>query len=416
MAASALHFSGCAARRSRFRESEIYKEGRFPHSNCSIYTVLEFKMNVATPKSLQQSLDSTRVEYVKLGNSGLRVSWPILGAMGLGSSGLALAPWVLQDDASIDVLKAAYDCGVNTWDTANTYSNGHSEEIIGKAMKKHNIPRQKVVILTKVAFAVGEEPNIVGALFAEQLGRSKDYVNQAGTCWNEIDLRKANRLGLSRRAIFDAVEGSLARLGTTYIDVLQIHRYDYATPPEETMKALHDIVQAGKARYIGASSMWATQFAQLQHLAERNNWTKFISMQNYYNLCYREEEREMIRYCKDTGIGLVPWAPLFAGRLARPVGEDKSVRSKRPYAHHPGTTPADEQIIQRVEQLAKKKGWNMSHVALAWLKTKGTVPTVGINSVEKLDDICELREKSLTEEDVEYLEELYVAKPVAGHN
>ena len=212
-----------------------------------------------------------------------------------------------------------------------------------------------------------------------------------------------------------AVDDSLTRLGTTYIDLLQVQRYDYSTPPEETMEALNDLVQSGKVRYIGASSMWATQFAQMQFLAERNGWTKFISMQNYYNLCYREEEREMIRYCKETGVGLVPWAPLFAGRLARPVGYDKSIRSKRPSAHHPTSTPADEEIINRVEQLAKKKGWNMSHVALAWHKAKGTVPIVGINSVEKVDDVCELRGKALTDEEVKQLEEPYVARPVAGH-
>lgn len=221
--------------------------------------------------------------------------------------------------------------------------------------------------------------------------------------------------GLSRNAIFKAVEGSLARLGTTYIDVLQVQRFDPLTPTEETMKALHDLVESGKVRYIGASSMWATQFAQLQFLATRNHWTKFISMQNYYNLCYREEEREMIRYCKETGVGIIPWSPLFAGRLARQPEYAKSLRSKRPSAHHPSLTPADEEIIRRVEELANKKNWKMSVVALVWHKSKGSVPIVGLNSVDRVNEMCDLRGKSLTEEELEYLEEPYVARAIAGH-
>jgi aryl-alcohol dehydrogenase-like predicted oxidoreductase len=182
------------------------------------------------------------------------------------------------------------------------------------------------------------------------------------------------------------------------------------------MKALHDIVQTGKVRYIGASSMWATQFAQLQFIAEKNGWTKFSSMQNYYNLCYREEEREMIRFCKETGVGIIPWSPLFAGRLARPVGYDKSLRSKRPSGHHPGTTPMDEEIVNRVEQVANKKGWKMSEVALVWHKTKGTVPIVGLNSVERVNEMCKLRGKLLTDDEAKYLEEAYLPRPVAGHS
>lgn len=181
------------------------------------------------------------------------------------------------------------------------------------------------------------------------------------------------------------------------------------------MKALHDLVDAGKVRYIGASSMWATQFANMQFIAEKNHWTKFVCMQNYYNLCYREEEREMIRFCKDTGVGIIPWSPLFAGRLARPAGYDKSARSKMPSGHHPGTTLKDEEIIGRVENLAAKKRWKMSQVALVWHKSKGTIPIVGLNSVDRANEMCELRGKSLTDEEVEYLDELYEARPVAGH-
>ncbi|KAJ5664594.1 NADP-dependent oxidoreductase domain-containing protein [Penicillium macrosclerotiorum] len=351
------------------------------------------------PTSLQRSLDSTKVQYTQVGASGLRVSWPVLGAMSFGQP-QAFAPWVLNEEVSLEVLKAAYDCGINTWDTSNVYSNGLSEEIIGKAMKKFEIPRQKLVIMTKCAFHVGEEIDVFGAAFVEQMNQCKDYVNQGG---------------LTRIGIFNAVESSLERLGTTYIDLLQIQRYDPLTPPEETMKALHDLVQMGKVRYIGASSMWATQFAEMQFIAEKNGWTKFVSMQNYYNLCYREEEREMIRFCKETGVGIIPWSPLYAGRLARPLGHDASLRSKRPSPHHPTVTPADEEIIRRVEHMAGKKGWKMSHVALAWQKSKGTVPIVGCTSVERIEDLCDLRDKFLTKEEINYLEDPYVPKPVAGH-
>lgn len=224
-----------------------------------------------------------------------------------------------------------------------------------------------------------------------------------------------NILGLSRAAIFNAVEASLARLGTPYIDVLQIHRYDESTPPEETMKALHDLVQSGKVRYLGASSMWATQFANLQHVAERNGWTKFVAMQNYYNLCYREEEREMNRFCKETGVGIIPWSPLFGGLLARPFGVQESERSKIPSPFGSAVTPADEQIVKRVEEVAGKKGWKMAQVALLWLRSKGAIPVVGLNSISKVEEAVELRGKELSAEEVEYLEEPYIPKPIAGH-
>ncbi|OKL62706.1 hypothetical protein UA08_01647 [Talaromyces atroroseus] len=329
------------------------------------------------PTSLQKSLDATKVEYVRLGNSGLRVSWPILGTMAMGSS--PYATWLLNREESLKVLKAAYDSGINTWDTSCVYSNGQSEEILGAAMRELNIPRQKVVIMTKCG---------------------KGYVNHGG---------------LSRAAIFKSVDDSLARLGTNYIDLLQIHRFDPHTPLEETMRALHDLVQAGKVRYIGASSMWAVQFAQMQFIAEKHGWTKLISMQNYYNLCYREEEREMIRFCKGTGVGIIPWSPLFAGRLARPLGYDKSLRSKRPSPHHPGMTSTDEEIIQRVEKLANEKDWNMSDVALAWHKSKSSIPIVGLNSADRVEEMSGLKGKELTDDEVKYLEEPYVARAVAGH-
>lgn len=181
------------------------------------------------------------------------------------------------------------------------------------------------------------------------------------------------------------------------------------------MKALHDLVQAGKILYIGASSMWATQFARMQFVAEKNGWTKFVSMQNYYNLCYREEEREMNRFCNETGVGIINWSPLFAGSLARPVGYDESPRSKNPMPHDNELTKADEEIVNRVEELAGKKGWKMSQVSLVWLKSKGTIPIVGFNSVGRIDEACETRGKELTAEERKYLEEPYVPKNVFGH-
>lgn len=211
------------------------------------------------------------------------------------------------------------------------------------------------------------------------------------------------------------MEASLARLGTSYIDLFQIHRFDRDTPIEETMKALHDLVQSGKVRYIGASSMWATQFAQMQFVAERNGWTKFVSMQSCYNLCYREEEREMNRFCKDTGVGLIPWSPLAAGKLARPLGSSESTRAKTNKAYDQGLTAADKEIIGRVEKMAADKGWTMSQVALAWVKAKGAIPIVGFSSVARIDDACGVRGKTLTDEEMKQLEEPYVPKPVVGH-
>ena len=223
-------------------------------------------------------------------------------------------------------------------------------------------------------------------------------------------------IGLSRGAIFKAVDASLKRLGTDYIDLFQIHRYDATVPPEETMKALHDLVQAGKVHYIGASSMWTYQFARMQFIAEKNGWTKFVSMQNSYNLCYREEEREMNKFCKETGVGLIPWGPMFSGLLAKPLGVE-SARSKMSAAFAGGLTEADKAINKRVQELAERKGWKMSQVALAWLRGKGCVPIFGMTSVrlEYLDEACAVRDMRLDADETKYLEEPYVPKPVAGH-
>ncbi|KAI0140654.1 aldo-keto reductase [Pestalotiopsis sp. NC0098] len=359
----------------------------------------------SVPKGLQESLDATQVSYQQLGKCGLRVSVPILGAMSFGQK--EWQPWVVDDQDEVDkLLKGAYDRGLNTWDTANGYSNGASEVMIGNTIKKHNIPRRKLVLLTKCFGLVGEEPNIMHMKHSEQMKQSKDYVNQGG---------------LSRTAIFNAVDASLKRLQTDYIDILQIHRYDDTVRPEETMKALHDLVESGKVRYIGASSMWAYQFAKLQTIAEVRGWTQFVSMQNHYSLCYREEEREMNKYCRETGVGLIPWSPLYRGLLARPLDSETTVREEAskggPHDVKAGSfkDSPDAAIISRVEELAGKKGWKMSHVALAWIIQKGTIPIVGLSNLQRLEEATAVRGKTLTEEEIKYLEEPYQPKAISGH-
>ncbi|KAJ5172774.1 hypothetical protein N7492_005367 [Penicillium capsulatum] len=272
----------------------------------------------SVPEAFQKSINRTQVEYRRLGKSGLRVSNPILGGLHIGDS--QWFPWVLDEDKALPLLKAAYDRGINTWDTANVYSNGESERIFGKALQKYQIPRRKVSIMTKVYRVVCDsedfDPGSGVTMHHGLADRSKDYVNQ----W-----------GLSRSAIFNAVEASLERLQTKYIDLLQIHRFDETVDPAETMQALNDLVRAGSVRYIGASSMWTYQFATLQHIAERHGWTKFISMQNHYNLLYREEEREMNRYCRLNDIGIIPWAPLCLGKTRPPTEPGWTTVASLPY-------------------------------------------------------------------------------------
>ncbi|KAF5493540.1 Aldo-keto reductase dtxS3 [Colletotrichum fructicola] len=355
------------------------------------------------PISLASSLDSTKCEYRQLGKSGLRVSVPIFGCAGFGDP-TGIRPWVLGEEEAISLLKAAYDRGINTWDTANIYSNGLSETFIGKAIKKHAIPREKVVLLTKCFWAVGEDQSVQHAMMPVE--KSKDYQNM---------------FGLSRAAIFNAVDASLRRLDTTYIDVLQVHRFDPGVPIEETMKALDDLVRMGKVRYIGASSMWACQFARMQHVAELHGWTKFVSMQNCYNLVYREEEREMIRFCNDTGIGLIPWSPLCNGCLTRlPSVADRSMSKREEFESKFGLSlgrvEPDTSIISRVAEVAEGKKWPMSHVALAWINKRVCSPIVGFTTVEKMDDALSASGKVLDEGDEKYLEALYKPKVVYGHS
>ncbi|KAF2083378.1 Aldo/keto reductase [Saccharata proteae CBS 121410] len=356
--------------------------------------------DASLPSSLQKSIDSTKVAYRNLGKSGLRVSVPIFGCMSFGHKDWQ--PWVVDDEEAVTkLLGAAYDRGLNTWDTANIYSNGVSEEMIGKAIKKLNIPRNKVVILSKCWGTVGEEPS-VSHIRHPQMKTTKDYINQGG---------------LSRTAIFNAVDASLKRLDTGYLDLLQIHRFDATVPIEETMEALHDLVKSGKVRYIGASSMWAYQFAMMQFCAEKHGWTKFVSMQNQYSLCYREEEREMNKFCLETGVGLIPWAPLYRGHLARPLSSQETARSEatKKIPVFKDMTGKDPEIIKRVEELAGKKGWKMSQVALAWVVQKGALPIVGFSSVDRIDEACGVTGKTLSEEEMKYLEEPYETKAIVGH-
>ncbi|KAF2866317.1 NADP-dependent oxidoreductase domain-containing protein [Massariosphaeria phaeospora] len=352
---------------------------------------------------IKDLLAESKAEYRQLGKSGLRVSVPILGAMSIGSK--KWQPWVIEEEEALPLLKAAYDRGITSWDTANVYSNGTSEELIGKAIKKYNLPRNKLVIMTKCFGYIGEDPSIRTVKYPTELPQLRDYVNRGG---------------LSRQAIFEAVDASLKRLDLAYVDLLQIHRFDKSVPVEETMEALHDLVKSGKVRYIGASSMWAVEFAQLQHAAEKRGWTKFVSMQNHYNLLYREEEREMNRYCDSTGVGLIPWAPLCRGHLARPPSSfgstTRSSSEQQANVLTTGREVADKKTIERVQELAQKHDWKMAHVALAWINKRVTSPIIGFSSAERMDEALGARGKVLSAEEEAYLEELYQARAVVGHS
>ncbi|KAF8429424.1 NADP-dependent oxidoreductase domain-containing protein [Boletus edulis BED1] len=343
-------------------------------------------------------MSTPKVQYRQLGKSGLRVSVPILGAMSFGSS--EWSTWVLEEEPSLEILKAAWDLGINTIDTANIYSNGESERIIAKFIQKYQIPRHQIVIASKCHGLVGNDPGTRTYLTPE-LKERREYVNQSG---------------LSRAAIFNAVDASLARLETTYIDLLQIHRYDPEIPAEETMKALHDLVQSGKVRYIGASSMRCWQFAHLNEVARKNGWTTFVSMQDEYSLLYREEEREMLAYCTFHGIGVIPWGPLAAGELARPLGTKTTrVDSTKGTIFERKHSEADKTIINRVQELASRKNVTMAQIALAWIGQKVTSPIVGANSIERLKQSIVI-DVALTQEEITHLEEPYACLPFCLHS
>ena len=334
------------------------------------------------------------MEFNRLGNSGLQVSKIILGCMSYGSKDWA--PWVEDDEEKImEIMKAAYDAGIRTFDTANVYSGGLSEILVGKFLKRYNIPREKMVIISK-AFAYTGDPK--SSMRSHDL-TSVEYLNQ---------------FGLSRKNILESVKNSCERLGT-YIDVLLIHRLDRSVPKTEIMEALHDVVKSNQVRYIGASSMMAYEFIQLQHIAEVNHWTKFICMENYYNLLYREEEREMIPYCNETGVGLIPWSPVARGVLTRPFLAKSDRSEKDPMQGMLGLGDSKhKEIVDRVEKLAKDRGVAMATVATAWTIAKGCSPIVGISKVERIADLVAAVKFKFSEDELKYLEEKYVPCEITG--
>lgn len=324
------------------------------------------------------------MDYVKLGNTGLEVSRICLGCMSYGVPERGNHRWVLDEDQSRPFFKRALELGINFFDTANVYSDGTSEEFLGRAIKEY-ARRDEVVIATKVHGKMRSGPN--GA-------------------------------GLSRKVIMTEIDNSLRRLGMDYVDLYQIHRWDNNTPIEETMEALHDVVKAGKARYIGASSMYAWQFLKALHTAEKHGWTRFVSMQNYLNLLYREEEREMLPLCQSEKIGLIPWSPLARGRLTRDWDE-ASARSetdefgKTLYAN---TAEADRRVVEKVADIAQQRGVPRAQVALAWVLQKDpvTAPIVGATKMQHLEDAVNALSVQLTDEEIAVLEAPYVPHAIVG--
>ncbi len=321
------------------------------------------------------------MDYVKLGTTGLDVSPICLGCMSYGAKSRGSHSWSLEEAASRPFIRRAVEAGVNFFDTANVYSDGTSEEIVGRALADF-ARRDDIVIATKLH------------------GRMRPGPNGAG---------------LSRKAVMTEIDHSLRRLGTDYVDLYQIHRWDPATPIEETMEALHDVVKAGKARYIGASSMYAWQFSKAQYTAERHGWTRFATMQNHYNLLYREEEREMLPLCVDQGVGVIPWSPLARGRLARPW-DATSARSETDEFGRTLYLDSDRHIVDAVAAVAERRGVGRAQVALAWLASRPgvTAPIVGATREQHLDDAVASVDLRLTEEECALLEEHYSPRGVAG--
>jgi 1-deoxyxylulose-5-phosphate synthase len=328
-------------------------------------------------------MGNNEMDYVKLGSTGLEVSRVCLGCMTFGVPERGTHPWTLDDEQSRPIIEQALDAGINFFDTANTYSDGTSEEIVGRALRDFT-QRDDIVIATKV------------------FNRMRPG---------------ANGHGLSRKAIFNEIDNSLRRLGTDYVDLYQIHRWDYTTPIEETLEALHDVVKAGKARYIGASSMYAWQFSKAIHTSRANGWTEFRTMQNHLNLLYREEEREMLPLCADQGIGVMPWSPLARGRLTR----EWNATSERQESDSFGSTlystlDADRAVIEAVAAVAKARGVPRAQVALAWVAQKSpvTAPIVGASKPNHIDDAVAALSLDLTAEEIAQLEAPYVPHAVAG--
>ncbi|HTX86375.1 MAG TPA: aldo/keto reductase [Streptosporangiaceae bacterium] len=325
------------------------------------------------------------MKYLNLGSTGLRVSRVCLGMMSFGND--SERPWVLDEDAAEPIVKAAVEGGITFFDTADTYSRGASEVATGRLLPKF-LDRDQFVLATKVFMPMGEGQN---------------------------------DRGLSRKHIMSAIDASLRRLSTDYVDLYQIHRWDYHTPIEETMQALHDVVRAGKARYIGASSMHAWQFAKAQYTADAHGWTTFVSMQNHYNLVYREEEREMIPQCVDQGVGVIPWSPLARGVLAgnrTREGQRHTTRSgSDPFGDTLYKIAADFDVVDRCVEVASERGVPSAQVALAWLLHRPgvTAPIVGATKPGHLEDALAAERLSLSAEEMQRLEEPYVPHPVLGH-
>jgi 1-deoxyxylulose-5-phosphate synthase len=327
------------------------------------------------------------MDYVNLGKTGLKVSRICLGTMTYGRK--QWRQWVLEEEESRPFIQKALDLGINFFDTADMYSLGASEEILGRALKDFGPSREKLVIATKVFNAMGDDPN---------------------------------QRGLSRKHIMHAIDDSLRRLQVDYVDLYQTHRFDYATPVAETLEALHDIVKSGKALYIGASSMYAWQFAQMLYLADQRGFTRFVTMQNHYNLIYREEEREMIPLCRAEGVGVIPWSPLARGFLAgnrNRVDFGSSIRAKTDdYAQDMYYQDSDFAVVERVTEIAKQRGVSNAQVALAWLLQQPgvTAPIIGASKMRHLEDAIEALNLNLSEAELKTLNEAYRPHAVLGHS
>jgi 1-deoxyxylulose-5-phosphate synthase len=323
------------------------------------------------------------MEYTNLGSTGTKVSRICLGCMTYGTK--KWREWVLEEEEGRPFIKQALELGINFFDTADMYSLGRSEEVLGRALKDFGPARDKLVIATKVFFPMGDGPN---------------------------------ERGLSRKHIMQAIDASLRRLGTDYVDLYQIHRFDYETPIEETLEALHDVVKSGKALYIGASSMFAWQFARMLYTADRLGLTRFITMQNHYNLIYREEEREMAPLCRTERVGLLPWSPLARGLLAGSRRAQTPRAKLDEYAHMLYTREADDRVVDCVADVAKERGVPPAQVALAWLLHKPgvTAPIVGASKPHHLTDAVAAVALQLTKQEIEKLESVYVPHPVLGHH
>ncbi|CCO36379.1 Putative aryl-alcohol dehydrogenase C977.14c [Rhizoctonia solani AG-1 IB] len=347
---------------------------------------------------MSSTSSSKEMTYVRLGNSGLKVSRLILG---LGSYGeKSWQKWVAEEKEGIEHIKAAYDAGIQTFDTSNIYSHGGSERMLGKAIKQLNLPRDEIVVMTKLWGVVTREGIMPPGPEADAAG----YVNQ---------------YGLSRKHIFESIKHSLERLQLDYVDVFQCHRFDYNTPIAETMQALHDVVKAGYARYIGMSSCHAYQFHAMQNYAINNNLTPFISMQSQYNLIYREEEREMMPTLKMFGVGMMAWSPLSQGALSRPYSQT-SLRLENSVLGRWAKQPKEgnKEIIDRLEKIAETRGISMAQVAIAWDLSKKDIvaPIIGATTLEQLKDTIGAIHVRLTDEEIKHLEEPYVLQHIQGYD